>query len=173
MTVACTINTFPGGGTVVGLMGTGLKLQNQGGGDLVIAGNGTFAFATPQASGTPFAVTIATQPTAPDQTCTLSGATGTVGAAAVTSVTVNCDTNQHVVGGTVAHLAGTGLSLALNGGTPQAVSGNRSVRLLDHVAERRDLRGHDRQSAGDAHADVRHHGRHGGPSPARTSRRSP
>src|SRR5450432_59655 len=124
VSVACTTNAYSIGGTVVGLMGTGLKLQNEGGDDLAIAANGAFTFATSQTSGTPFAVTIAVQPTGPDQTCTLSGGTGTVGAAAVTSVTVNCDTNQHVVGGTVASLAGTGLALSLNGGTPQAVSGN-------------------------------------------------
>ena len=122
--VSCSINSFSIGGSVVGLTGTGLKLQNEGGDDLTIAANGTFAFATSQTSGTPFAVTITAMPTGPDQTCTLSGATGTVGAAAVTSVIVNCDTNQHVVGGNVTNLLGTGLSLALNGGTPQAVSGN-------------------------------------------------
>ena len=124
VSVACTTNSFSIGGTVVGLMGSGLKLQNEGGDDLTITAIGAFTFATSQTSGTPFAVTIAAQPTAPDQTCTLSGATGTVGAAAVTSVIVNCDTTPHVVGGTVANLAGTGLSLSLNGGAPQAVSGN-------------------------------------------------
>lgn len=124
VSVSCTTNSYSIGGTVVGLAGTGLKLQNEGGDDLTITASGAFTFATSQASGMPFAVTIAAQPTAPDQTCTLSGATGNVGAAAVTSVIVNCDTNQHVVGGTVAGLAGTGLTLSLNGGTPQAVSGN-------------------------------------------------
>ena len=121
VSITCTINHYKVGGTVIGLMGTGLTLRNGGGDDLTITSGGAFQFATSALSGAPFAVTIAAQPTDPAQTCTLSGAAGNVGAADVTSVTVNCSTNQHVVGGTVTGLAGAGLKLALNGGTPFAV----------------------------------------------------
>jgi hypothetical protein len=119
--ITCTTNHYKVGGTVIGLMGSGLTLRNGGGDDLSITTSGAFQFATSALSGAPFAVTIAAQPTNPAQTCTLSGATGTVGGADVTSVTVNCSTNQHVVGGTVSGLTGAGLKLALNGGTPFAV----------------------------------------------------
>ncbi|MDB4980480.1 MAG: hypothetical protein JWM82_1232 [Myxococcales bacterium] len=129
--VACAVNKLTIGGTVSGLTGTGLKLRNGGADDLTIAANGPFTFATTSASGATFAVTIATQPSTPDQTCTLSGATGAVGAANVTSVTVNCDTNKHTVGGTVAGLVGSGLALALNGGTPQAVGANGSFAFAE------------------------------------------
>src|SRR4029078_6126918 len=47
------------GGTVIGLMGSGLTLRNSGGDDLVIAANGPFQFATSVLSGAAFAVTIA------------------------------------------------------------------------------------------------------------------
>jgi hypothetical protein len=123
--ITCTTNHYTVGGTVIGLMGSGLTLHN-GSDDLAIAASGAFTFATPVASGAPFAVTIAAQPSNPSQTCTLSGASGTVGSADVTSVIVNCSTDQHVVGGTVSGLGGSGLHLALNGGTPFAVGANGS-----------------------------------------------
>ena len=119
--ITCTTNHYKVGGTVIGLMGSGLTLRNNGGDDLSITTSGAFQFATSALSGAAFAVTIAAQPSNPAQTCTLSGATGSVGGADVTSVTVNCSTNQHVVGGTVSGLTGAGLKLALNGGTPFAV----------------------------------------------------
>ena len=121
MAITCATNHYKVGGTVIGLMGSGLTLRNGGGDDLAITASGAFQFATSALSGATFAVTIAAQPTNPAQTCTMSGATGAVGGADVTSVTVNCSTNQHVVGGTVSGLAGAGLKLALNGGTPFAV----------------------------------------------------
>src|SRR5690606_1013999 len=57
---------------VSGLAGTGLVLRNNGGDDLAIAADGSHAFATLLADGSPYAVTVATQPTAdPPQTCTV------------------------------------------------------------------------------------------------------
>ncbi|WP_132000263.1 FG-GAP repeat protein, partial [Dokdonella fugitiva] len=58
---------------VSGLAGTGLVLRNNGGDDLAIAADGSHAFATLLADGSPYAVTVATQPTNPPQTCTVSG----------------------------------------------------------------------------------------------------
>ncbi len=124
VSVACTTNSFAVGGTVVGLIGTGLTLQNEGGDDLVISANGNFQFATPILSGGAFSVAITTQPSAPAQSCSVSGGTGTVGAAAVTTVTVNCATDQFTVGGNVTNLAGSGLTLSLNGGASTLVVGN-------------------------------------------------
>src|SRR5689334_11065751 len=51
------------GGTVTGLKGTGLTLQNNGGDSLQIAADGRFSFATKVASGSGYAVTVQTQPT--------------------------------------------------------------------------------------------------------------
>src|ERR1700729_1610744 len=70
--------TLTVGGAVSGLTGTGLMLEDNGGDALPINANGTFTFATPLASGTPYTVTISVQPNAPRQTCTLSQSTGTV-----------------------------------------------------------------------------------------------
>jgi 6-phosphogluconolactonase (cycloisomerase 2 family) len=81
------------GGTVAGLTGTGLVLQDNGGDNLSVTTNGSFTFATALASGSAYAVTVATQPSSPAQTCTVANGTGTTGSANVTSVTVTCVTS--------------------------------------------------------------------------------
>src|SRR5690606_6212189 len=63
--VTCTTSTFTVGGTVTGLTGTGLVLENNGTDDLAIEADGTFTFETPLESGTAFAITVATQPLGP------------------------------------------------------------------------------------------------------------
>src|SRR5207248_3315794 len=120
--VTCTTNTYTIGGTVSGLAGTGLVLRDGGGDDLTITANGTFAFATPIASGAPYAVTVSSQPGSPAQTCTVSAGAGTVGAAAVTGVVVSCAVNEYTIGGTVNGLVGSGLVLQDNGGNNLAVA---------------------------------------------------
>jgi len=122
--VDCTTNTYTVGGTVTGLQGSGLILQDNGGDDLPIAADGTFHFMTPVASGATFSVTVFNQPTAIWQTCTVSGDSGTVTNANITSVMVNCAANQYAIGGTVSGLDGTGLKVSLNGGAPHAISAN-------------------------------------------------
>jgi hypothetical protein len=91
ISISCTTNSFTIGGTVSGLLGSGLVLQNNGGNNLAVSANGTFTFSTPILSGAAYAVTVLTQPSAPAQTCALSSASGTVGAANVTNVGVNCN----------------------------------------------------------------------------------
>lgn len=81
-------STFTIGGSVTGLTGTGLVLQNNGGGDLQINASGNFTFATALSSGSTYAVTVRTQPTG--QHCTVGSGSGTVGNAAVTNVAVTC-----------------------------------------------------------------------------------
>lgn len=78
------------GGTVTGLTGTGLVLQDNGADNLTITKNGSFTFATALASGTAYAVTVSTQPTSPSQTCTVTSGTGTTASTNVTGVTVSC-----------------------------------------------------------------------------------
>jgi hypothetical protein len=91
--VTCTTTpptTYSIGGTVSGLTGTAV-LQDNGGDNLSVTANGSFTFATQLASGSAYSVTVLTQPSG--QTCAVSGGTGTVGSANVTSVTVTCTTS--------------------------------------------------------------------------------
>jgi hypothetical protein len=123
--VACTTNTYTVGGTITGLSGTGLVLQDNQGDNLNINANQTsFTFATPINSGAAYAVTVLTQPASPTQACVVTGGSGTAGAANVTSVAINCTTDTYTIGGTITGLAGTGLQLQDNGGDTLSVSGN-------------------------------------------------
>jgi ketosteroid isomerase-like protein len=111
------------GGTVTGLAGTGLVLQNNGGNNLTVAANGNFTFTTTLVNGASYNVTVLTQPSSPNQICSVTNATGTVAGANVTSVAVNC-VNSYTIGGNVTGLAGTGLVLQNNGGNNLTITAN-------------------------------------------------
>ncbi len=117
--VNCGTNSYTAGGTVTGLGGA-LVLQNEGHSDLTVTANGSFAF-SPQASGTPYSVTIKTQPSSPVQVCTVTNGSGTVTNASVTSIGISCDTTTFTLGGTVVGDPPAGLHL-LNGGVQLPVS---------------------------------------------------
>lgn len=120
--VTCVTNTYTIGGTVSGLVGSGLVLQNNGGDDLSIATNGSFAFATPLDDLSSFSVTVATDPSQPSQTCGVSNGTGNLAAANVTNVAVTCTTDAFTIGGSVSGLAGSGLVLQNNGGDDLSIA---------------------------------------------------
>lgn len=133
VTVTCTTNLYTVGGTVSGLAGSGLVLQDNGGDNLVLTANGSFQFATPIASGGSFQVTLFAQPSLPTQTCTVLGDSGSVGSSNVTTVSVNCDTNKYMIGGTVTGLTGT-VVLQDNGGDNLSVSANGSFAFATSIA---------------------------------------
>jgi len=81
--------SFTIGGTVNGLGGSGLVLQNNGGDNLTITGDGAFTFATAVANGATYDVTVLTQPSNPTQTCTVAGGSGTA-SSNLTSIEVTC-----------------------------------------------------------------------------------
>ena len=111
------------GGSVTGLSGTGLVLQDNGGDNLSVAASGPFTFATKLNSGASYNVTVATQPSG--QTCTVASGTGTI-SADVTTVAVSCTNSSSgvTIGGTVQGLSGTGLMLQDNGGDTLTVNQN-------------------------------------------------
>lgn len=120
--VTCATTAFTVGGTITGLAGSGLTLQNNNGPDLVVAANGTsFVFPAAVAIGQSYAVSIKAQPTAPTQVCSLSSATGTIATSNVTSVAINCVTSSFSIAGTVSGLQGTGLVIRSTGATDQAI----------------------------------------------------
>ena len=121
------------GGTVSGLSGSGLVLQDNGGDNLPVSANGSFTFATAIDSGAAYTVTVLTQPSSPAQVCTVAGGSGTA-AANVTSVQVTCATTTYTIGGTVAGLSGSGLVLQDNGGDNLPVSANGSFTFATAVA---------------------------------------
>jgi hypothetical protein len=96
-TVGVTVTGLAPGGTLV--------LQDNGSDDLSATANGALTFAMPIASGSPYVVTILTQPAG--QMCAVSGGAGLVGAANVTGVVINCASNTYTIGGTITGLSGT------------------------------------------------------------------
>ncbi len=133
--VTCSNATISIGGSVVGLDGTGLVLQDNGGDNLTVSANGTFTFANLIASGGSYNVTFLTQPTAPAQTCTVSGGTGTT-ASNVTTVQVLCPAVFFPVGGQVVGLAGSAGNATLqdNGGDNLPLTGNGPFTFLTQIA---------------------------------------
>ena len=110
--MACAAPTFTIGGTVSGLSGTGLILQNNGGNNLTVSATGGFTFTTAIARGGAYNVTVLSQPSSPAQTCVATNGSGTV-TANVTSVQVTCTAATFTIGGTVSGLSGTGLRCSL------------------------------------------------------------
>jgi len=119
-----TTTTYTIGGSVSGLSGTGLVLQDNGGNNLSITANGSFTFSTGVASGGAYSVTVGTQPASPAQTCTVTNGSGTA-TANVTNVQVACTTTTtYTIGGTVSGLSGTGLVLQDNGDDNLSITAN-------------------------------------------------
>lgn len=123
VTITCNTSTYAIGGTVTGLIGTGLVLQDNARDDLMLSADGEFVFATPVSSGEDFVVTIKTQPTAPEQRCTITNGHGTVGSARISDISVNCvtQTTGHKISGKVVGTPFAGLELA-NGADKVSVS---------------------------------------------------
>ena len=132
--VTCTINTYTVGGSVGGLVGSGLVLQDNGGNDIAPAANGSFVFSAAIASGSGYAVSIKTQPISPWQTCVLANAAGTIGGVNVATVAVTCTINTYTVSGSTGGLLGSGLVLQDNGANDLGVAANGSFVFPAAVA---------------------------------------
>ena len=122
--ITCASSTFSVSGTVIGLMGRGLVLQNNGADDVGVNADGEFRFPTALASGAAYNVTVRTQPTDPNQSCTVTNARGTIGNSNVGNVVVSCSTADFTIGGTVNNLEGSGLVLRNNGGDDLTIDGS-------------------------------------------------
>jgi hypothetical protein len=125
--VACTSGrpdkgaTWTVGGTVTGLAGTGLVLQNNQGDDLAVTADGPFTFATPLLQESGYRITVKVQPTTPPQTCTVVDGSGVVDGANVSNANVACVTDRFAIGGIVTNYRGSGLVLT-NGDDELAVT---------------------------------------------------
>lgn len=86
--VTCVTNVRTIGGTVSGLEGGHVTLQNNGGDNLTVTQDGKFEFPTKVAQGQTYEVTVYIQPVG--RVCTVERGGGTVGALNVTNVKVTC-----------------------------------------------------------------------------------
>src|ERR1700722_15631653 len=122
------------GGSVSGLKGSGLVLQDNLGNDLSVPSSGNFVFTTAIATGGAYSITVKTQPTNPWQTCTVTGGSGSIAAANVTEAVVTCVSNTYAVGGAVTGLAGAGLVLEDNATDDLGVTASGSFTFTSPVA---------------------------------------
>ena len=95
--------TYTIGGTVSGLTGGTVVLQNNGGNNLSISANGGFTFSTAIAQGRSHAVTVLTQPAG--QFCSVTSGTGTV-TTHVNYVSVSCGSTCTLGTNTAINLGG-------------------------------------------------------------------
>jgi alpha-tubulin suppressor-like RCC1 family protein len=134
--ITCTDNTFTLGGTVSGLSGTGLVLQDNGSNNLSISANGSFSFPTPIPRGNGYNVTVLTQPTNPAQTCDVTNGFGTNINGNASDILVTCFTTTviYTISGNVSGLSGTGLVLQNNSGNNLPISTNGNFTFSTPIA---------------------------------------
>jgi len=124
--------------TVSGLVGSGAVLQLNGGSDLTLTADGLFPFRQPIDDNIEYTVTVATQPSSPNQTCDVTNSSGTVRGENVTSVTVNCSAATatfYSVSVSVSGLVGSGLVLQNNGGDNLTINADGSYPFSTTIAD--------------------------------------
>jgi hypothetical protein len=135
-TTATTAPTFTISGTVTGLIGSGLVLQNNNADDLTLSfGDSTFRFATRTST---YNVTVKTSPSI--LTCTVTSGTGTA-TADVTNIVINCSQKTLSLSAVVTTFAGgagvtgstdgTGTGARFNGLVGIAYDGSTSLYIGD------------------------------------------
>ncbi|MDX2023123.1 MAG: fibrinogen-like YCDxxxxGGGW domain-containing protein [Deltaproteobacteria bacterium] len=117
------------GGSVAGLNGS-LVLRNNNAASVTVSSDGAFMFLERLMHGSPYAVTVAMQPSG--QTCSVSNGTGTANAD-VFDVSVTCVSNPRTIGGTISGLTGS-LVLRNNGGDDLTVSQTGSFVFATSIA---------------------------------------
>ncbi|MFO0736671.1 MAG: fibrinogen-like YCDxxxxGGGW domain-containing protein [Labilithrix sp.] len=132
--VNCGGGTFTVGGTLTGLSGGSVVLTNNGGDDLTLTSNNTFAFGTAVGPGSSYNVAVKTQPSAPTQNCVVTNGTGTVTSSNVTNVAVACSPAKFKVNVAVSGLTGGSVVLTNNGGDALTVSSNSTASFATTVA---------------------------------------
>jgi hypothetical protein len=95
LSVVCTMKSFTVGGNVTGLVGSGLKLKNNGADEISVPPT-DFTFPTAVLSGQPYDVKVSVQPVG--SICNVSGGSGQMLGANVINVQVGCTTGT-IVGG--------------------------------------------------------------------------
>ena len=129
------LNEYTIGGTVSGLSGS-VVLQNNGTDNETVSSDGAFTFSTALSEGSHYAVTVFTQPAG--QTCAVTGGSGTVGSANVTTVAVNCVSNDTTLTESVATLGlsvnDPGLNVALTGAPRVITIYNSGTTTANNVA---------------------------------------
>jgi len=130
--------TFSIGGTVSGLSESGrLILKNNSTDELSISANGQFSFSTSLKELDSYGVSVLTQPSNPDQICSIANAAGTLANENITNIDITCITTQYTINGSVSGLSGSeSLTLQNNAGDDLMISANGNFTFataFDHL----------------------------------------
>ena len=104
-----------------GLEGSGLILRNNGGDDLPVMMDGDFIFDTALEDESSYDVRVSTEPSSPNQMCTINGGMGELAGADVTSISIVCSTDVHTVSGTATGVTSE-VTISNNGGDEVTIS---------------------------------------------------
>ena len=126
-------NSYSVSGTVSGLSGTGLVLQNNNSDDQAITADGTFSFATEIDDTAAYSVTVSTQPSSPSQNCVVTNDSGTIASADVTNVSVTC-TDSSVATSVSPSEARVGDTITVSGQNFGVVQGSSTLSISGVVA---------------------------------------
>jgi uncharacterized repeat protein (TIGR03803 family) len=120
--ITCSDQSYNVGGTISGLVSSGLVLVNGSDALAVKPAASSFTMPTAVAYTSTYGVTVQTQPTG--LTCSVSNGMGTMGSATVTNIAVTCSANTYTVSGAIGGLTASGLVLLDNGGDATTISAN-------------------------------------------------
>lgn len=120
--VACSDQAYSLGGSISGLTSAGLVLANDSDTLTVSSGAGSFMMPALVTYGSPYALTVQTQPLG--LTCTAGNNAGTMPAGSINTVVITCVSNVYTVGGSISGLTGSGLILLDNGGDATSIDAN-------------------------------------------------
>ncbi|TGL55713.1 hypothetical protein EHQ59_02700 [Leptospira kemamanensis] len=134
--VNCDPLRYTLGGTISGLDGIGFTLTNSYDGSTlpVAVASGTFAFTQTYEAGTPYNVTVATQPNHPVQDCLISNGSNTFPANNVTTISINCTSTAFPIEITAIGISSGSLTLSNNGSETIVISSDGLHRFPTNLA---------------------------------------
>ncbi len=133
--VNCSTTRYTLGGSISGLLGTGLVLTNNGTDTLSLSSDGSFAFTTTYNVGATYSVVVTTSPIHPTQTCTLTNGSGSITSSNnVTSISISCTTTGRAIRVNVSGIASGTLTLSNNNSDSLTVTSNGSFVFPTDVA---------------------------------------
>ncbi len=125
--VNCGVASYTLGGTITGLLGSGLVLSNNGTDTVSISANGSFAFTNTYPVGSAYSVSVSSVPIHPTQNCAITNSAGTFASAAnISNISISCTTTGRAVRVNVTGIASGSLVLANNLSDSLTISSNGS-----------------------------------------------
>jgi hypothetical protein len=126
--------TYSVGGTVSGLVGSGLTVEDPAAGSVVISKNGQFTLPNGLPSGTSYSVSITQEPSNPTQNCTLASGSGVVEGANAAGLSVTCGKPLFPIIVVLSGLLGSSLTVEDNVGDKLTLSANGEFSFPTPVA---------------------------------------